>query len=55
MPPVQHGHLLHKVCNRLEERLEDVTRVVALETGKSLKDARGETGGAIALGHFFAG
>jgi aldehyde dehydrogenase (NAD+) len=28
--------------------------VVALETGKSFKDARGETGGAIALAHFYA-
>ncbi len=30
-------------------------RIVAAETGKSPKDALGETGGAIELGYFFAG
>lgn len=55
VPAVQRGHLLHQLCNRLEERQAEMARVVALETGKSFKEAFGETGGAIALGRFYAG
>ncbi len=55
VPPVQRGHILHQVCNYLEQHQEDMAHVVALETGKSYKEAFGETGGAIALGRFFAG
>jgi len=55
MPPVQRGAVLHKVCNALEARASEMTAVVAVETGKSPKEALGETGGAIALGRFFAG
>jgi len=54
-PAVQRGHILHQVCNALEQSQEDIARVVALETGKSYKEAFGETGGAIALGRFYAG
>ncbi|MCB2226158.1 MAG: aldehyde dehydrogenase family protein [Desulfarculaceae bacterium] len=54
-PPVQRGHILHQVCNLMEARAEEIARIVALETGKSLAEARGETGGAIALGRFYAG
>lgn len=54
-PAVQRGHLLHQVCNRLEAEADAIARVVAIETGKSLAEARGETGGAIALGRFYAG
>jgi len=54
-PPVQRGNILHKVCNALEEHQEAMARVVARETGKSFREALGETSGAIALGRFFAG
>jgi aldehyde dehydrogenase (NAD+) len=54
-PPVQRGALLHKVCNALETRAAEMAAVVAAETGKSPKEALGETGGAVALGRFFAG
>lgn len=55
MPAVQRGHLLHQICNALEARQKEIAEVVARETGKSRKEAFGETGGAIALGRFFAG
>ncbi len=55
VPAVERGHLLHQICNRLEQERETIAAIVALETGKSPKDALGETGGAIALGRFFAG
>lgn len=55
VPPVQRGHILHQACNMLEARAAEIARIVAAETGKSFKDAMGETGGAIALGRFYAG
>ena len=54
-PAVQRGHLLHMICNALEEKKEEIARIVAEETGKSLQEALGETEGAIALGRFYAG
>jgi aldehyde dehydrogenase (NAD+) len=55
MPAVQRGNMLHAVTMELKARSEDMARTVALETGKSFKDALGETGGAIQLGLFMAG
>lgn len=54
-PAVQRGDILHKVCNLLEQHKAEIARIVALETGKSYVEALGETGGAIALGRFYAG
>jgi len=54
-PAVQRGHLLHLVCNALEEEQCMIASIVALETGKPYQEALGETGGAIALGRFYAG
>ncbi|MBE7471640.1 MAG: aldehyde dehydrogenase [Anaerolineales bacterium] len=53
-PAVQRGMLLHKLVVGMQARQEEIARIVALETGKSYKDAHGETGGAIALGLFYA-
>jgi len=54
-PGVERGLLLHAFCRRLQDRREDVARVVATETGKGFKNGLGETDGAIQLGLFFAG
>ena len=54
-PPVRRGQILHDVAMELEKRREEVARTVALETGKSYRDALGETEGAIAQGLFMAG
>jgi alpha-ketoglutaric semialdehyde dehydrogenase len=53
-PAVQRAMLLHKIVVEMQKRQEDIARVVHLETGKSMKDALGETGGAIQLGLFYA-
>lgn len=53
--PVQRGFILHQICNHLEQHTDEIAKIVALETGKSFKDAKGETAGAIALGRFYAG
>ncbi len=55
VPPVQRGHLLHQICNKLEANQQQIADIVAAETGKTPAEAFGETGGAIALGRFFAG
>lgn len=47
--------MLHDVAMALRARRDDIARCVHLETGKSLKDALGETDGAIAQGVFMAG
>lgn len=54
-PAVKRGNVLHAVVMAMMARREEIARVVALETGKSLKDALGETDGAIQLGLFYAG
>jgi aldehyde dehydrogenase (NAD+) len=54
-PAVQRGLLLHQIVRAMQDRAAEFARVVAAETGKSPKDAAGETSGAIQLGLFFAG
>jgi acyl-CoA reductase-like NAD-dependent aldehyde dehydrogenase len=51
----ERGRTLRRVAQLLERDREQVAAVVAAETGKSPKDARGETDGAIELGYFMAG
>jgi aldehyde dehydrogenase (NAD+) len=53
-PPVQRGMILHDIVLGIQARREEIAEIVAAETGKSYKDAYGETGGAIALGLFYA-
>jgi acyl-CoA reductase-like NAD-dependent aldehyde dehydrogenase len=53
-PPVRRGEILREIAGAMQARRDDIAGVVALETGKSFKDALGETGGAIALAHFYA-
>lgn len=55
MPAVKRGDLLHKICNALEQKQNEIANIVALETGKSHKESLGETIGAIMLGRFYAG
>jgi len=55
VPAVRRGEILHGVADALKSRREEVARVVAAETGKSFREALGETGGAAALGFFMAG
>ena len=52
---VSRGDLVRAIALGLRDRQEDVASLVARETGKSLKDARGETGAAIEMGMFVAG
>jgi alpha-ketoglutaric semialdehyde dehydrogenase len=51
----ERGRILRRIAQLLERDRERVAAVVSGETGKSPKDAKGETDGAIELGYFIAG
>jgi alpha-ketoglutaric semialdehyde dehydrogenase len=51
----ERGRILRRVAQLVERDRDDVAAVVSAETGKSPKDAKGETEGAIELGYFIAG
>jgi alpha-ketoglutaric semialdehyde dehydrogenase len=53
-PAVRRGEFLHEIALRMKTRADEIAKIVALETGKSFKDAKGETGGAVQLGLFYA-
>lgn len=54
-PPAKRGELLFEISQRMKTRAPEIAAVVALETGKSHKDALGEVGAAVAQGFFMAG
>jgi alpha-ketoglutaric semialdehyde dehydrogenase len=51
----ERGRIVRRLAQLLERDREQVAAVVSAETGKSPKDAKGETDGAIELGYFIAG
>jgi acyl-CoA reductase-like NAD-dependent aldehyde dehydrogenase len=53
--PADRGSLLRRIAALLERDREQVAAVVAAETGKSPREARGETDGAVEMGYFVAG
>lgn len=53
--PVARGEVLHRICNSLEARKEELAAIVMAEAGKRLPDAMGEANAAILCGRFFAG
>ena len=55
MTPVARGDLLREAALLMRERREQFAEIVSLETGKSRKDALGETGAAVEMGLFVAG
>ena len=55
MSPVGRGEILYALCDQLRLHRQEMAAVVAAETGKSMKEALGETNGAISLGRFYAG
>jgi aldehyde dehydrogenase (NAD+) len=55
MTPVVRGDFLREIALAMRQRQREIAEVVTAETGKSPKEAFGETGGAIELGMFMAG
>ncbi len=52
---VSRGDLCREIALALRERRDEVSEIVAAETGKSLDAARGETDAAVEMGLFVAG
>lgn len=55
LSPVARGDMLREAALLMRERAQEIAKTVALETGKSITDARAETAGAIEMGFFVAG
>ena len=55
MTVVKRGDILRQIALLMRERREQIASLVARETGKSKKDALGETDAAIEMGFFVAG
>jgi aldehyde dehydrogenase (NAD+) len=53
--PVARGDLVREIALTMRERREELSELVAAETGKSIGLARGETDAAIEMGLFVAG
>lgn len=53
--PVRRGQILGAVAAAMASRRDELAEAVAVETGKPLRDAAAEVGGAILQGEFFAG
>jgi aldehyde dehydrogenase (NAD+) len=52
---VERGDLMRAVALRMIERKQEIAEIVAVETGKSVSQALGETQAAIEMGLFIAG
>ena len=55
MTVVRRGDILRQIALLMREHRNEIARLVAMETGKSRKDALGETDAAIEMGFFVAG
>ncbi len=51
----ERGTILRRLAQLLERDRDDLATIVHRETGKSMRDARGETDAAIEMGYFVAG
>lgn len=55
LTPVKRGQILADVVAAMKRRADELAECIARETGKPPQDAKGETGGAILQGEYFAG
>ncbi|HEY7187680.1 MAG TPA: aldehyde dehydrogenase family protein [Vicinamibacterales bacterium] len=55
LTPVKRGDILRRIAILMQEHRASIADLVARETGKSRKDALGETDAAIEMGFFVAG
>ncbi|OAI14922.1 MULTISPECIES: aldehyde dehydrogenase family protein [Methylomonas] len=55
LTPVRRGQVLTDIVALMKQRANELADCIAVETGKPPQDAKGEVGGAIMQGEFFAG
>lgn len=54
-PAVERGAILHRAANLIEAHAKELSEIVALEAGKPMRDAMGETTASVLCARFFAG
>jgi acyl-CoA reductase-like NAD-dependent aldehyde dehydrogenase len=54
MTSIRRGQILSDIVLSMRENADELARLAALETGKSMADAKGDVGAAIAQGEYFA-
>ncbi len=54
-PVIERANILRQATLLMMERKQEIAAIIALETGRSMKDALGEVGAAIEQGFFMAG
>lgn len=54
-PVVSRANIIRSATMMLQERMSDFAQIVSVETGKSVRDALGETNAAVEMGFFIAG
>jgi alpha-ketoglutaric semialdehyde dehydrogenase len=55
LTPVKRGQILADIVAMMKHRADELADCIAVETGKPPQDAKGEVGGSILQGEFFAG
>jgi len=55
LTPVKRGQILVDIVAAMKQRADELSRCIAVETGKPPQDAKGEIGGAILQAEYFAG
>ena len=55
LTPVKRGQILTDIVAVMKHRTDELAECIAVETGKPPQDAKGEVGGSILQGEFFAG
>lgn len=55
LTPVKRGQILSGLVDLMKQNADELADCIAVETGKPPADAKGEVGGAILQGEFFAG
>jgi alpha-ketoglutaric semialdehyde dehydrogenase len=55
LTPVKRGQILADIVAVMKHRADELADCIAVETGKPPQDAKGEVGGSILQGEFFAG
>ena len=55
MPPARRARVLFKIANLLSERIDELTRIEVLNSGKTLAGAKGEINQIIELFEFYGG
>jgi aldehyde dehydrogenase (NAD+) len=55
MPAAERGRLLYKLADLVEEHAEELSALEALNSGKTIRDSRGDVGGVVSWFRYYGG